>query len=114
MIHTVVERLSDLGLNVNLTQYILYQYSKILELFPAQRHSNLPIENQFFIQFFYNMLFPDSKLKFFSLWRRIRSGSLSVGDAVTFLPKRDMRMAELKAKHAEMAKKTANTVDTAQ
>ncbi len=47
------------------------------------------------------MLFPKSRIRFFSLWQRVRDGSLSVSDAIALLPQRDMRIAEMKAKKAE-------------
>jgi hypothetical protein len=68
----------------------------MLTLLPNHRRSQLPIENQFFIQFFSKMLLPQSKIKFFSLWRMIRDGSLGVDEAITLLPQRDMRVAEMK------------------
>lgn len=52
----------------------------MLTLFPDYRRSQLPIENQFFIQFFWKMLLPQSKIKFFSLWKMIRDRSLGVDD----------------------------------
>ena len=68
----------------------------MLTLLPDYRYSQLPIENQFFIQFFSKMLLPQSKIRFFSLWRMIRDGSLGIDEAITLLPQRDMRIAELK------------------
>src|SRR2546421_9700114 len=83
-------------LNPHLTLYIQYQYGTRLTLLPNHRRSQLPIENQFFIQFFWKMLLPQSKIKFFSLWRRIRERSLGIDEAISLLPKRDMRIAEIK------------------
>jgi hypothetical protein len=68
----------------------------MLTLFPDYRRSQLPIENQFFIQFFRKMLLPQSRIKFFSLWRMIRDRSLGTDEAITLLPQRDMRIAEMK------------------
>jgi hypothetical protein len=68
----------------------------MLTLLPDYRRSQLPTENQFFIQFFWKMLLPQSKLKFFSLWRLIRDGSLGIDEAITLLPQRDMHIAEMK------------------
>jgi hypothetical protein len=48
----------DKELNHSLTLHIQYQYAKMLTLFPDHRRSQLPIENQFFIQFFAKMLLP--------------------------------------------------------
>jgi hypothetical protein len=48
------------------------------------------------------MLFPRSRIRFISLWHRVRDGSLSVSDAIALLPQRDMRIAEMKAKKAEI------------
>jgi len=67
----------------------------MLTLFPEPRRSQLPIKNQFFIRFFYKMLLPQSKIKFFSLWRMIGDGLLDIDEAITLLPKRDMRIAEM-------------------
>jgi hypothetical protein len=88
--------MSDKELNHALTLYIRYQFAKMLTLLPDHRRSQLPIENQFFIQFFSKMLLPQSKIKFFSLWRMIRDGSLGIDEAITLLPQRDMRIAEMK------------------
>jgi hypothetical protein len=101
LIRTLVERIPDEELNHDLTHYIQYQYAKMLTLLPDHRRPKLPIENQFFIKFFYKMLLPRSKIKFFSLWRMIRDGSLSIDEAITLLPKRDMRIAEM---HQRMPK----------
>jgi hypothetical protein len=86
----------DKELNHSLTLYIQYQYAKMLTLFPNHRRSQLPIENQFFIQFFAKMLQPQSRIKFFSLWRMIRDGSLGIDEAITSLPRKDMRIAKMK------------------
>src|ERR1700722_12652884 len=86
----------DKELNHGLTRYIQYQYAKMLTLFPNHRRSQLSIENQFFIQFFSKMLLPQSRIKFFSLWRMIRDRSLSIDEAIALLPKRDMRIAKMK------------------
>jgi hypothetical protein len=91
----------DDQLNPSLTLYIQYQYATMLNLLPAHRRSQLPTENQFFIEFFWKMLLPKSKTELFSLWRMIRDGSLSTTDAVAQLPRKDMRTAEIKAKHTE-------------
>jgi len=98
LIRTFVERKSDKELNHGLTLYIHYQCAKVLTLLPEPRRSQLPIENQFFIQFFWKMRLPRSKMKFFSLWRMIRDGSLSIDEAITLLPQRDMRVAGMKQK----------------
>jgi len=55
------------------------------------------------------MLLPRSKIKFFSLWRKVKEGSLNVDDAVALLPKRDMRIVEIKARQAERARIAAET-----
>jgi hypothetical protein len=68
----------------------------MLTLLPDYRCSQLPIENQFFILFFWKMLLPQSKNKFFSLWRMIRDGSLGIDEATALLPQRDMHIAEMK------------------
>jgi hypothetical protein len=68
----------------------------MLTLFPDYRCSQLPIENQFFIQFFWKMLLPQSKIKFFSLWKMIRDRSLGIDEAITLLPQRDMHIVEMK------------------
>ena len=86
----------DEELNHELTLYIQYQYAKMLTLLPDHRRSQLPIQNQFFIQFFSKMLLPQSKIKFFSLWRKVRDGSLGIDEARRLLPQRDMRIAEMK------------------
>jgi hypothetical protein len=86
----------DKELNHDLTLYIQYQFAMMLTLLPNHRRSQLPIENQFFIQFFWKMLLPQSKIKFFSLWRMMRDGSLGIDEAITLLPQRDMRIAEMK------------------
>jgi hypothetical protein len=86
----------DKELNHDLTLYIHYQYATMLILLSDHRRSQLSIENQFFIQFFWKMLLPQSKIKFFSLWRMIRDGSLDIDEAITLLPRRDMRIAEMK------------------
>ena len=39
---------------------------------------------------------PQSKIKFFSLWRMIRDRLLGIDEAITLLPQRDMRIAEMK------------------
>src|SRR5271156_1235280 len=98
LIRTLVERMPDKELNHDLTLYIRYQYAKMLTLLPDHRRSKLPINNQFFIQFFSKMLLPQSKIKFFSLWRMIRDRSLGIDEAITLLPRRDMRIAEMKHK----------------
>lgn len=110
LIYTIVQRLTDSSLNHNLTLYILSQYSTILVLLPSERLSQLPTESQFFVQFFHKMLLPRSKIKFFSLWRRVRDGSLSVSDAIASLPRQDMRIAEMKARQAEIAGSASDTV----
>ena len=56
------------------------------------------------------MLLPRSKIKFFSLWQRVRDGSLSLNDAIASLPQQDMRIAEMKARQAEMAGNVSDTV----
>jgi hypothetical protein len=86
----------DEELNHELTLYIQYQYAKMLTLLPDHRRSQLPIQNQFFIQFFSKMLLPQSKIKFFSLWRKVRDGSLGIDEARRLLPQRDMHIAEMK------------------
>jgi len=100
LIHTVVERKPDqyLNNNITITLYIQYQYFKILELLPAHRRSQLPIENQFFTQFFSKMCLPRSKIKFFALWQSVRDGSISFSDAIASLPRQDLRIAETKAR----------------
>jgi hypothetical protein len=55
------------------------------------------------------MLLPRSKIKFFSLWQRVRDGSLSVSDAIASLPRQDMRIAEIKARQAEIAGNVSDT-----
>jgi hypothetical protein len=57
------------------------------------------------------MIFPKSRLKLFSLWQRVRDGSLNLNDAIASLPKRDMRVAAMKAK-LRQAEKAARPVDT--
>ena len=109
LIHTIVERESDVRLNPNLTRYILSEYSTLLPLLPAHRFSQLPIENQFFARFFDRMLLPKSRLKFFSLWQRVRDGSLNLSQAIVSLPRRDMRIVEIKARQAEKAGKSVDT-----
>ena len=44
------------------------------------------------------MIFPKSKIKFFTLWQKIRDGLLSMGDAIALLPRKDMAIADMKAK----------------
>ncbi|KAI9759762.1 MAG: hypothetical protein M1840_003090 [Geoglossum simile] len=97
LICTIIERLPDDQLNPSLTRYIQSQYAVMLNLLPAHRRSQLPIENQFFINFFGKMLLPRSRIKFFSLWRMIRDGSLSTSDAEAQLPQKDMLIAAKKA-----------------
>ena len=53
----------------------------MLTLLPDHRRTQLPIEDQFFIRYFWKMRFPQSKIKFFSLWRMIRDGSLGIDEA---------------------------------
>ena len=60
------------------------------------------------------MLLPRSKIKFFSLWRKVKEGSLNVDDAVALLPKRDMRIVEIKARQAERARIALETSRTPQ
>jgi hypothetical protein len=88
----------DKELNQDLTLYIQYQYATMLILLPDHRRSQLSIENQFFIRFFWKMLLPQSKFKLFSLWSMIRERSLGIDEAITLLPQRDMRIAEMKHK----------------
>jgi hypothetical protein len=57
------------------------------------------------------MLFPKSRLKLFSLWQRVRDGSLNLSDAIASLPKRDMRIAAMEAK-LKQAEKAGKPVDT--
>ncbi|KAI9868622.1 MAG: hypothetical protein M1813_004472 [Trichoglossum hirsutum] len=100
LICTLVERVPDHQLNPSLTHYIQAQYAVMLTLLPAHHRPRLPIENQFFIDFFRRMILPRSKVRFFSLWQEIRDGSLSTSDAVAKLPRKDMAIAEMEAKHA--------------
>ena len=104
----MAHRLTDLYLNFSLTLYVKSQYATMLCLLPFESRSWLPAENRFFIDYFYKMVFPKSKIKFISLWQKIRDGSLSVSDAIASLPRRDMYMQELKAKKAEIARKAAD------
>ena len=46
--------LPDDKLISRLTLYIQYEYATMLTLFPTHRHTQLPIENQFFVKFFVN------------------------------------------------------------
>jgi len=108
LINTVVQRSTESNLSSWLTNYIRYQLATIIAFMPSERRSQLPAESQFYIQFYYKILLPKSWIKFLSLWRGIGDGSLSVSDAIAKLPKRDMRLAELKAKHAEVARKAAD------
>lgn len=115
LIETIIERESDDLLNPNLSRYILYQYYTILSLLPAHSISQLPIENQFFAAFYAKMLLRKSRLKFFSLWQKVRDGSLSTSDAIALLPRRDMYIAELKAKKEEETRRNRTMpVDTQQ
>jgi hypothetical protein len=98
LIRTVVERVPDDQLNPNLTRYIQYQYATMLTLLPTRCRSQLPIENQFFNEYFRKMILPQSKIKFFTLWRKIRDGLLSIDEAVALLPRKDMVIAGMKAK----------------
>jgi hypothetical protein len=43
---------------------------------------------------------PNSKIKFFSLWRMIQDRSLSINNAIASLPLKDMHIAEIKQKTA--------------
>jgi len=103
LIHTIAGRLADSGLNSSLTLYIRSQYSLILSLLPSERQQKLPTDTQFFVRYFHQMLLPKSKIRFFSLWQRVRDGSLSDSDAIALLPKRDMCIAEMKAKRVRIA-----------
>jgi hypothetical protein len=103
LIHTIAQRVADPELNSSLTLYIQSQYYLVIFLLPSERRQKLPTATQFFIQYFRQMLFPKSRIRFFSLWQRLRDESLSVNDAIALLPQRDMRIAEMKAKKAEIA-----------
>jgi hypothetical protein len=94
----MIERVPDHQLNFSITLYIQCQYATVLTLFPAHCHYQLPIENQFFIKYYWKMIFPGSKPKFFTLWRMIRDGMLSIDHAIARLPQKDMTFAEMKAK----------------
>jgi hypothetical protein len=55
------------------------------------------------------MILPKSILKFFSLWQGVRDGSLILSDAIASLPRRDMRIAKIKARQAKKAGKPVDT-----